>query len=365
MMLCCGDMATPTFKGGTKQVLVPDGAYEALRHLKKGGESDDDVLTRAIWCLDVYDMISRPGHKSAELQFTVEELRRMIVMRRQQKEAGWNDDKSTAICCALFYDQSDEDMKEAYRFFDTDGSGCIDISELRTSLVLMGENVPESRLEELFAFVDKNKTGKIEFPEFCMLVKGMNPKGASTDFSNALGTFRETAGDGLLAVGGAVAVATAGIGDTYSTMAAAWNSGVSLNPWKMQQAGAAVQRAQAAGASENKATALVKAYYGDHSEQSLKEAYEMLDEDQSGYLDKWEIQKLMPLMDEVADDKMDEAFKLIDADKSGRIDFFEFAIFIKAVAGTQDTQEADEEGGLWSMGQAWGNLTAGWGAGST
>merc|ERR1712032_638696 len=204
----------------------------------------------------------------------------------------------------------------------------------------MGEDVPESKLDDLLLLVDKDKSGKVEFPEFCTLVKGMNPKGGANELSNALGSFRNTAGEGLSAVGGAVANATAGIGDTYSTMAAAWNTGVSLNPWKMQQAGAAVQRAQAGGASESKATAMVKAFYGDHSEESLKESFEMLDEDKSGYLDMTELRKLVPFMEELPDEKFDEVFKLVDRDKSGRIEFPEFAIFIKAVTGAQDAQEA-------------------------
>jgi len=43
------------------------------------------------------------------------------------------------------------------------------------ALPLLGEDVDPEQVETLFQEVDTDGSGKIEFPEFCVMVKAMNP----------------------------------------------------------------------------------------------------------------------------------------------------------------------------------------------
>jgi len=104
------------------------------------------------------------------------ETRKVGIIINNMKDAGYSEEKAQAICRALFGEQSDGEMQAAFHFFDVDASGHIDAKEFRRALPLMGEDVPAEKVDALFKLVDKNGSGTIDFPEFCVLVRGMNPK---------------------------------------------------------------------------------------------------------------------------------------------------------------------------------------------
>lgn len=76
----------------------------------------------------------------------------------------------------FFCEQSEKQLQRAYKFYDTDRSGFLDAVEFRQALPLMGEKVPEERINELFRKAAVDESGNINFAEFCKLVKAMNPK---------------------------------------------------------------------------------------------------------------------------------------------------------------------------------------------
>merc|ERR1712224_295217 len=92
------------------------------------------------------------------------------------RKAGYKDKMATAICRALFCEQSEKQLQRAFKFYDTDKSGFLDAVEFREALPLMGENVPEERINELFRKTAIDESGCINFEGFCKLVKAMNPK---------------------------------------------------------------------------------------------------------------------------------------------------------------------------------------------
>merc|ERR1719507_1639036 len=85
------------------------------------------------------------------------EMRKAGVVLDKMTAAGYTEEMSATVCRALFGDQSEENMREAYKFFDADGNGFIDPEEMKRALPLMGEDVPEERVEELFQMVNKNR----------------------------------------------------------------------------------------------------------------------------------------------------------------------------------------------------------------
>lgn len=69
--------------------------------------------------------------------------------------------------------QNESDMKilqAAFKVFDADGSGEIDISELRQALKNIGEKISEDELRAMMAGADADGNGLIDFEEFCVFM---------------------------------------------------------------------------------------------------------------------------------------------------------------------------------------------------
>ncbi|EGR28444.1 variant sh3 domain protein [Ichthyophthirius multifiliis] len=62
-------------------------------------------------------------------------------------------------------------IKEAFDFFDKDGSGSIQIDELKAAMLSLGFQINEKRLEEIMNALDKDNTKSLEFEEFLDLMK--------------------------------------------------------------------------------------------------------------------------------------------------------------------------------------------------
>merc|ERR1711924_45750 len=104
------------------------------------------------------------------------EMRKAGAVLENMSKAGYSKKDSHTLCRALFCEQSEKQLRRAFRFYDTDGSGFLDAVEFRVALPLMGEDVSEERINELFRKVAVDESGCIDFDGFCRLVKAMNPK---------------------------------------------------------------------------------------------------------------------------------------------------------------------------------------------
>merc|ERR1719288_121986 len=62
-------------------------------------------------------------------------------------------------------DQTAE-MREAFKIFDRDGNGYIDLKELKTVITRMGEPLSDKEAEEIFKVADLNGDGKLDYDEF-------------------------------------------------------------------------------------------------------------------------------------------------------------------------------------------------------
>ena len=71
------------------------------------------------------------------------------IIQNMQAE-GHTDEEINDVCRALFCDQSEADMKLAWKIFDKHGKGQVDATEFRKSLRLMGDDVSEEHLDRLF-----------------------------------------------------------------------------------------------------------------------------------------------------------------------------------------------------------------------
>ncbi len=64
---------------------------------------------------------------------------------------------------------SKEEIIEAFKLFDTDGSGFITTDEIKKALADIGEEVSDEEIKKNFQIADKNGDGRISIDEFCAL----------------------------------------------------------------------------------------------------------------------------------------------------------------------------------------------------
>jgi calmodulin len=68
----------------------------------------------------------------------------------------------------------DEELWFAFKKFDLDNSGYITVAELRKILTNIGQNFTEAQISNMVASVDRDGDGRLNFQEFCRLMKSTN-----------------------------------------------------------------------------------------------------------------------------------------------------------------------------------------------
>ncbi|CAD7086317.1 unnamed protein product [Hermetia illucens] len=67
-------------------------------------------------------------------------------------------------------DEQKADIKEAFDLFDTEGSGLIDIKELKVAIRALGFEPKKEEIKRMTAEIDKDGTGKLSFADFLQLM---------------------------------------------------------------------------------------------------------------------------------------------------------------------------------------------------
>jgi calmodulin len=71
-------------------------------------------------------------------------------------------------------DDPDRELKDAFKVFDTDGSGSISKSELKQLMKNLGQRLTDEELDAMMGEVDTDGNGEIDFQEFKqMMVSSM------------------------------------------------------------------------------------------------------------------------------------------------------------------------------------------------
>uniref|UniRef100_A0A7S0UV11 EF-hand domain-containing protein n=1 Tax=Polytomella parva TaxID=51329 RepID=A0A7S0UV11_9CHLO len=87
-------------------------------------------------------------------------------------------------------DEELELCRKAFSMFDKDGSGTIDVRELKTALSALGQNPTDEELFVMISKVDEDGSKEIEFPEFVKVIqinKSISEK--NTDEQDTLDAF--------------------------------------------------------------------------------------------------------------------------------------------------------------------------------
>merc|ERR1719169_338267 len=73
-----------------------------------------------------------------------------------------------------FTDDQKKEFRKNFNLFDKKRTGSIPIADMGTVLRSLGQNPTEAELAALMEEVDKDKSGTIEFDEFCDLMSRTN-----------------------------------------------------------------------------------------------------------------------------------------------------------------------------------------------
>ena len=65
------------------------------------------------------------------------------------------------------------ELKGVFQSLDQDGNGYIDANELVSACAALGMSLSRTEIDILLDEYDTNKDGKIDFPEFCELIKSL------------------------------------------------------------------------------------------------------------------------------------------------------------------------------------------------
>eukprot|EP00949_MAST-11_sp_MAST-11-sp1_P002864 g2864.t1 len=89
-----------------------------------------------------------------------------------------------------------EEIREAFNLFDTDGSGAIDVKELKAAMRALGFQVKKKEIMEMIADIDKDGTDSIEFDEFVELMTGrMNSRDSREEVRKVFELFADEGSD--------------------------------------------------------------------------------------------------------------------------------------------------------------------------
>jgi len=69
-------------------------------------------------------------------------------------------------------DEDLEEIKEAFHLFDTDGSGSIDVRELKAAMRALGFQVKKAEIRQMIADIDKDESASINLDEFIEMMTG-------------------------------------------------------------------------------------------------------------------------------------------------------------------------------------------------
>jgi len=66
----------------------------------------------------------------------------------------------------------EEELREAFRLYDKEGNGYINVSDLRGILRALDDNITEDELDEMIAEIDTDGSGTVDFDEFMEMMSG-------------------------------------------------------------------------------------------------------------------------------------------------------------------------------------------------
>ncbi|XP_041653302.1 caltractin [Cheilinus undulatus] len=106
-----------------------------------------------------------------------------------RKSASSTGQKKPGVKVILTEEQKQE-IKEAFDLFDTDGSGTIDVKELKVAMRALGFEPKKEEIKKMIADIDKEGSGTIDFSAFLgMMTLKMGEKDSKEEILKAFRLF--------------------------------------------------------------------------------------------------------------------------------------------------------------------------------
>ncbi|XP_073197165.1 centrin-1 isoform X2 [Lepidochelys kempii] len=87
-------------------------------------------------------------------------------------------------------EEQKQEIREAFDLFDTDGSGSIDVKELKVAMRALGFEPKKEEVKKMITDIDKEGSGTIEFEDFlAMMTQKMNEKDSKEEILKAFRLF--------------------------------------------------------------------------------------------------------------------------------------------------------------------------------
>ncbi|XP_032812176.1 uncharacterized protein LOC116943477 [Petromyzon marinus] len=87
-------------------------------------------------------------------------------------------------------EEQKQEIKEAFDLFDADGSGTIDVKELKVAMRALGFEPKKEEIKKMIADFDKDGSGKINFNDFlAMMTQKMSEKDSREEILKAFRLF--------------------------------------------------------------------------------------------------------------------------------------------------------------------------------
>ncbi|XP_005807851.1 caltractin [Xiphophorus maculatus] len=87
-------------------------------------------------------------------------------------------------------EEQKQEIKEAFDLFDTDGTGTIDIKELKVAMRALGFEPKKEEIKKMVSDIVKDGSGTIDFDDFlCMMTQKMNEKDSKEEIMKAFRLF--------------------------------------------------------------------------------------------------------------------------------------------------------------------------------
>jgi Ca2+-binding EF-hand superfamily protein len=303
------------------------------------------------------------------------------IIQRMQKEE-YSDHEINIVVKSLFISQGERDIQKAFCAFDKNNQGFLERSSFEKTLPLLGEDVPPEKIQALFESVDSDNSGRIEFGEFAVLIKAMNPldskmgnrdkardrvKGIWQGFGHAVSSSAEyvksapnalptlmpqmsnsinlSSVPGANSFSGGVGKVAGGVGDSWSALKVLdFDITASLGAAHLPKVGRIVDRMQQAGFSNTDINTVIRALFISQSDREIGKSFRVFDRENQGHLERASFETTLPLLGEdVSESNIQDLFHSVDKDNSGRIELSEFSVLIKAMNPLDNLMQKREE----------------------